>query len=135
LIIVILLVNFAVERIRNVIVYKRYLYDFVNSLSSKTKNKVIQILYLLTVAEKIPAKFFKHIEGTDGLYEIRVEYSSNIYRIFCCFDEGKIIVLFNGFQKKSQKIPHNEIDKALKIKELYFKGKKYGEETQPLDFI
>ena len=123
------------EKIRNLVVYKHYLYDFVNSLSMKAKNKVVQVLYLLTVAEKIPAKFFKHIEGTDGLYEIRAEHSSNIYRIFCCFDEGEIIVLFNGFQKKSQKTPQSEIDKALKIKELYFKDKEYGKETQPFDFV
>ena len=64
--------------------------------------------------------------GTDGLYEVRVEFGSNIYRIFCCFDEGKIVVLFNGFQKKTQKTPSNEIDKALKIKNEYLKEKKDG---------
>jgi len=112
------------KKARNIVVYKRYLYDFIDSLSLKEKNKVIQVLYLITVAEKIPVKFFKHIEGTDGLYEIRVEYASNIYRIFCCFDEGRLVVLFNGFQKKTQKTPQNEIDKALKIKETYFEDKK-----------
>ena len=61
--------------------------------------------------------------GTDGLYEIRIEYGSNIYRIFCCFDEGNIIVLFNGFQKKSQKTPQTEIQKAIKIKKEYFEEK------------
>jgi len=61
--------------------------------------------------------------GTDGLYEIRIEYGTNIYRIFCCFDEGNIVVLFNGFQKKSQKTPQAEIDKALKIKKEYFDEK------------
>jgi len=63
--------------------------------------------------------------GTDGLFEIRIEYQSNIYRIFCCFDKGNLVVLFNGFQKKSQKTPRKEIDKALKIKDEYFelKGK------------
>lgn len=65
------------------------------------------------------------MEGTDGLYEIRVELQSNIFRIFCCFDEGKLVVLlFNGFQKKSQKTPQTEIDRALKIKAEYFKEKK-----------
>ena len=71
----------------------------------------------------MPAKFFEHITGTDGLYEIRVEFENNIYRIFCCFDKGNLVVLFNGFQKKSQKMPKSEIDKALKIKEEYFKSK------------
>jgi len=61
--------------------------------------------------------------GTDGLYEIRIELGSNIYRIFCCFDEGRIVVLFNGFQKKTQKTPKSEIEKAEKLKAEYFKQK------------
>lgn len=64
--------------------------------------------------------------GNDGLYEVRVEVGSNIYRIFCCFDEGKIVVLFNGFQKKTQKTPQKEIDKALQIKDEYFNEKRDG---------
>ncbi len=72
---------------------------------------------------RIPKKFFEHITGTDGLFEIRIEFESNIYRIFCCFDEGKLVVLFNGFIKKSQKTPQKEIEKALKIKQEYFNSK------------
>ena len=123
------------ERVRNIIIYRRYLYDFVHSLSLKTKNKIAYELYLLTVAERIPAKFFKHMEGTDGLYEIRVDFEGNCYRIFCCFDEGNIVVLFNGFHKKTQKTSKSEIDKALIIKESYFKEKLYGTKKQPLDFF
>ncbi len=78
---------------------------------------------MVTVAERIPKKFFEHMTSTEGLYEIRVEFQSNIYRIFSCFDEGKLVVLFNGFQKKTQKTSQSEIDKALKIKEEYFKHK------------
>ena len=81
------------------------------------------MLFTVTVAYRIPSKFFEHITGTDRLYEIRIEFESNIYRIFCCFDKGNIVVLFNGFQKKSQKTPKSEIDKALKIKKEYFKIK------------
>jgi phage-related protein len=72
----------------------------------------------------IPAKFFEHLTGTDGLFEIRIEFKSNIYRIFCCFDEGNVVVLFNGFQKKSQKTPKIEIDKAEKLKAEYFEEKR-----------
>jgi phage-related protein len=78
---------------------------------------------MISVAPRIPVKFFQHIPGTDGLYEIRVEFESNIYRIFCCFDRGNLVVLFNRFQKKSQKTLKSEIDKAMKIKEEYFKEK------------
>ena len=67
----------------------------------------------------MPEDYLKHLEGTDGLYEIRVQIGSDIFRIFCFFDEGKLIVLANGFQKKSQKTPKSEIEKALKIKKEY----------------
>lgn len=59
------------------------------------------------------------MEGTDGLYEIRVQQGSNIFRIFCFFDESKLVVLANGFHKKKQKTPKSEIEKALKIKKEY----------------
>lgn len=61
--------------------------------------------------------------GYEGLFEIRVDYQSNIYRIFCCFDQGRLVVLFNGFQKKTQKTPKTEIDKAMKLKKEYFELK------------
>jgi len=78
--------------------------------------------------DRIPQKFLTHIEGTDGLYEIRIKEGSDIYRVFCCFDAGRMVILFNGFQKKSQKTPRKEIDKALRIKQDYFKNKK-GDES------
>jgi phage-related protein len=81
------------------------------------------VLFVLTVADRIPKKFFQHVEGTNGLYEIRVEFQGNIYRIFCCFDEAKVVVLFNGFQKKTQKTPTGELDKAVKIMNEYFDEK------------
>ncbi len=111
------------EKVRQIIYYKNYFLDFFNEQTEKVKEKIDHILFVITVAERIPQKFFQHIEGTDGLYEIRVEYQGNIYRIFCCFDEGKIIVLFNGFHKKSKKTPRREIDKALKIMAEYFAEK------------
>ncbi len=108
---------------RKLIFFKNYFEDFFNSLPAKVQDKIDYVLFLVTVADRIPSKFFEHLTGTDGLYEIRIEFESNIYRIFCCFDSGNLVVLFNGFQKKSQKTPQSEIDKALKIKEEYFKLK------------
>jgi phage-related protein len=78
---------------------------------------------LIRQVEHVPEKFLKHLTGTDGLFEIRIEVQSNIYRIFCCFDEGQLVVLFNGFQKKTQKTPKNEIEKAQKLKDKYFNTK------------
>lgn len=62
--------------------------------------------------------------GTDGIFEVRIEFESNIYRVFCCFDKGNLVVLFNAFQKKSQKTPKKEIELAIKLKEAYFNSKK-----------
>jgi len=90
------------EQQRKLIFFKNYFQDFFDSLPVKFQDKIDYVLFLVTVANQIPAKFFEHIAGTDGLYAIRIEFESNIYRIFCCFDQGKLVVLFNGFQKKSQ---------------------------------
>ena len=112
------------ETIRTLILFQHYYKEFISAQNDRVKRKINDVLFLITTAKWIPKKFFEHIQGTEGLYCVRVEYKSNIYRVFCCFDEGKIIVLFNGFQKKSQKTPSNEIEKALKIKKEYFESKK-----------
>ena len=78
---------------------------------------------MIKQVEKVPLKFLSPMTGYDGLFEIRIEYQSNIYRIFCCFDEGRLVVLFNGFQKKTQKTPKKEIEKAMRLKNEYFKNK------------
>ncbi len=100
------------EQHRQIILFKKYFKEFYDSMDSKLKNKVDEVLFMIRIAERIPRKFFQHMTGTDGLFEIRIEYRSNIYRVFCCFDEGNLVVLFNGFQKKSQKTPKKEIDRA-----------------------
>lgn len=106
--------------IREIIFYKQYFYDFFGPLSEKLKNKIDEVLFMITTVEKVPRKFFSKMEGTKGLFEIRIEFESNIYRIFCCFDQGNVVVLFNGFQKKSQKTPRKEIEKAEKLMKEYF---------------
>ncbi len=103
------------NEIRQIIFHEGYFLDFFNRQTEKVKEKIEHVLFVISVAERIPVKFFKHIESTDGLYEIRIEFGGNIFRIFSCFDEGKLVVLFNGFQKKSQKTPAKEIEKALKL--------------------
>ena len=108
------------EEKRKIIYYKHYFEEFFEEQDEKTKEKIDSVLFLITVADRIPIKFFKHIESTKGLYEIRVESGSNIYRLFCCFDKGNLVVLFNGFQKKKQKTPPKEIVTALKIMKEYF---------------
>ena len=97
--------------------------DFFDKQSEKVKDKIDYVLILVTVADRIPKKFFKQMTGYDGLYEIRIEFESNIYRIFCCFDQGNLVVLFIGFQKKSKKTPKKEIEKAMQIMKEYFDRK------------
>ena len=75
---------------------------------------------LVATLERVPKKYFQHMEGTKGLYEIRVEVGSNIFRAFSFFDSGQLIVVANGFQKKTQKTPKKEIELAIKIKNEYF---------------
>jgi phage-related protein len=108
-------------KIRTVFLYKDYFTDFYNQQSLKVKDKIIWTFKLIETIQQVPKEYLKHLEGTDGLYEIRVQSGSDIYRIFCFFDEGKLIVLANGFQKKTQNTPRSEIEKALKIKREYEK--------------
>jgi len=111
------------EQVRELVFYRHYFREFFDRQTEKVKEKIDYVLFLITHAERVPAKFLKHLEGQKGLYEIRVEVGSNIYRIFCCFDKGKIVVLFNGFQKKKQKTPKAEIEFAIKLMNEYFDNK------------
>ena len=107
---------------RRITTYGGYFEEFMSSLNPKEQQKVDYIVSLLATQDRLPTKFIKHIK--DGLYELRVMWENNIYRVFFIFDEGNIVVLFSGFQKKTQKTPQMEIDKALKIKEAYYADKR-----------
>jgi phage-related protein len=109
---------------REIQFYEKHFIDFYLSLDSNVQEKIEYVFKVIRTVDRVPQKFLKHIEGTDGSYEISIKVGSDIYRVFCCFDKGKIVILFNGFQKKSQKTPKKEIDKALKLKQEYFNKKK-----------
>ena len=104
---------------RQVIAYKRYFLSFYEELPDNVQAKIEWTLNLIQVTRQVPEKYFKHLEGTKGLYEVRIEVGNNIYRIFSFFDKGNLVVLGNAFQKKTQKTPKSEIEKALKIMEEY----------------
>ena len=108
---------------RKIIFHGEYFLDFYKKLDSDVKSKIQYVFELIKQVERVPLKFLSPMTGYEGLFEIRVEFQSNIYRIFCCFDEGKLVVLFNGFQKKTQKTPRKEIEKAMRLKKDYFKQK------------
>ncbi|MCX6320407.1 MAG: type II toxin-antitoxin system RelE/ParE family toxin [Bacteroidia bacterium] len=109
--------------IREIIFYGDSFRYFYKKQSQKVKKKINWTIGLLKFLEVIPEKYIKHIEETD-LYEIRVSFGNNIFRIFCFFDKGRIIIILNGFQKKTQKTPKTEIEKALKLKKEYYENKK-----------
>ena len=109
---------------RRIIFYKNYFQDFFKEQRDKVKDKIIWTFDLIEELPRIPETYLKHLENTEGLYEIRVQLGSDIFRIFCFFDEGQLIVLTHGFQKKDQKTPRKEIERALKIKKEYENEKK-----------
>ena len=104
---------------RTVTFYKNYFQDFFDEQSNKVKEKFIWTFDLIEDLQIVPQTYLKHIENTDGLYEIRVQLANDIFRVFCFFDQDKLIVLINAFQKKTQKTPKQEIALALKIKGEY----------------
>ena len=112
------------RKFRTIIFYKEYFQDFFVKQRDKVKDKIIWTFELIEELQKVPEIYLKHIENTEGLFEIRIQQSGDIFRIFCFFDKGQLVVLANGFQKKSQKTPRQEIDKALKIKKEYENEKK-----------
>lgn len=108
------------NKVRSIVFYKSYFMDFFKSLKDqKVKDKVLYVLRIVETVQRISTDYLKHIEGTNGLYEIRVKFGSDIYRVFCFFDAGKLVVVANGFQKKTQKTPKREIERALLIKSEY----------------
>ena len=110
-------------KIREVIVFRDYFEEFLLVQPEKIQNKIFKIIEAIETLERIPSNYLKHIVDTEGLYEARIQLGSNIWRVFCFFDNEKLVILLNGFQKKTQKTPHSEIKKALQIMKDYFKSK------------
>lgn len=108
---------------RTIIVYKNHFWDFYNVQPEKVQNKLDWTIGLVRTLKVVPKTHFEHITGTSGLWEIRTQVGSNIFRVFCCFDEGNLVILLSGFQKKTQKTPKKEIDKAERLKNEYFDEK------------
>ena len=107
------------QKHRKIKFFKSYFQDFFDKQSKKVKAKIVWTFDLVEELQRVPETYLKHIKNTEGLYEIRVQLSSDIFRIFCFFDQGQLVVLANGFQKKTQKTPKKEIEMALKIKAEY----------------
>ena len=111
------------SKIRELFFYKDYFKDFYKNQVYKVQKKILWTFRVIEQLDRIPDIYLKHIESTDGLYEIRVQSGSDIFRIFCFFDQNNIIVVGHGFQKKTNKTPHIEIERALNIKNKYYEEK------------
>ena len=111
------------ENIRIIEAYKTYFADFMTKQNLPVKKKIYWTLNLVATEPRVSKKFLKKLEGTDGLFEIRVEFGGDIFRIFCFFDEGKLVVLLNCFAKKTQRTPTREIERALRLREQYYEEK------------
>jgi phage-related protein len=109
---------------RKVFFYGNHFQEFYKTLDPVVKRKVDWVISLVSELEIVPSKFLKHLQGSDSIYEIRVSVRRNIYRIFCFFDKGNLIIVLHGFHKKTQKTPKNEIHKAEKLKREYYEQKK-----------
>lgn len=105
---------------RKIRAFKHYFRDFINEIEEAAADKIFKVLDILKMNMRVSAKFVKAVG--DGLFELRVEYESNIYRVFSIFDRGDVVILFNGFQKKSQKTPQKELEKAKRIKKEYYES-------------
>ncbi|MBW6499390.1 MAG: type II toxin-antitoxin system RelE/ParE family toxin [Bacteroidales bacterium] len=112
------------DKIREIIAYKNYFEDFLTEQPIKVQDKIFKILEAIETLERIPTNYLKQIAGSSGLYEARIQLGSDIWRVFCFFDSGKLVILLNGFQKKAQKTPRQEIVKAKKIMNEYYESKK-----------
>ncbi len=111
---------------RTIKIYKDYFNEFYVAQTDAVRRKINYCLNVVRSVDRVPKTILRSMENTDGLYEIRVEVGSNIFRIFCCFDEGSLVILFNGFQKKTQKTPPLQLERAKKIMKEYFKDKENG---------
>ena len=109
---------------RNLFFYKYYFNEFYSRQSIKVKSRILWTLKIIEDLDRIPEVYFKHLENTDGIYEIRVQSGTNIFRIFCFFDKNNIVVVGHGFHKKTQKTPFKEIERAEQIKKEYYEEKK-----------
>jgi phage-related protein len=112
---------------RELLLYKDYFREFYSAQTNKVQKKILWTLRVVEDLERIPEVYFKHLEGTDGLYEIRVQSGRDIFRIFSFFDDNNLVVVGHGFQKKTQKTPEKEIDRGERIKREYYEEKKLNE--------
>ena len=112
------------QKVREVVEFENHFSEFLKKQPVKVQNKIFKIIEAIETLERVPSYYLKILVGTNGLYEARIQLGSEIWRVFCFFDKGKLVILLNGFTKKTQKTPKNEIEKALQLMQKYYDTKK-----------
>jgi phage-related protein len=112
-------------KIREVVAFEDHFINFLKKQDRKVQDKIFKVIEAIETLERIPSSYLRHMEGTNGLFEARIKLASNIWRVFCFFDEGKLVILLNGFTKKTEKTPKSEIERALALMKKY-NLEKYG---------
>jgi phage-related protein len=112
------------QKIREVVEFENHFSEFLKKQPEKVQNKIFKIIEAIEILERVPSKYLKMLAGTAGLYEARIQLGSDIWRVFCFFDDGKLVILLNGFTKKTQKTPKGEIEKAKQLMQKYYNTKK-----------
>jgi phage-related protein len=110
-------------KLRRVIAYEHHFEEFLKGLPKKVQDKIFKIIEAIETLERVPQHFLKQIRGVKGLYEARIHLGNNIWRVFCFFDQDQLVILINGFQKKTEKTPKKEIEKASRLMKKYFTEK------------
>jgi phage-related protein len=110
-------------KIREVVAYQSFFKEFLERQPTKVQNKIFKVIEAVEFLERVPENYLKSIKGRSGLYEIRIQLGSNIWRVFCFFDENRLVILLNGFVKKTQKTPRWELDIASKLMMEYYENK------------
>jgi len=111
------------QKVREVVEFENHFSEFLKKQPVKVQNKIFKIIEAIETLERVPSNYLKMLVGTNGLYEARIQLGSDIWRVFCFFDNGKLVILLNGFTKKTQKTPKNEIEKALHLMQKYYDSK------------
>ncbi len=107
------------QKVREVVEFENHFSEFLKKQPIKVQNKLFKIIEAIETLERVPSNYLKMLVGTNGLYEARIQLGTDIWRVFCFFDNGKLVILLNGFIKKTQKTPKNEIEKALQLMQKY----------------
>ena len=110
---------FVMEKKRVVYFIEPYFRDFYRAQSATVQEKITWTIDLIKAVDRVPELYLKHLSGTKGIYEIRIQQGSDSFRIFCFF-VNNTLVLGHGFQKKTGKTPRKEIERAEKIKQAYY---------------